>query len=49
MVNVQKPNDKLRICLGPSDLNKATKYHHHHLPITEEMYLSCPMGKFLLN
>ena len=29
MVIVEKPNGKLRICLDLSDLNKATKRHHH--------------------
>ena len=37
MVIVEKPSGKLRICLDPSDLNKATKRHHHHLPTTEEI------------
>ena len=37
MVAVDKPNGKLGICLGLSDLNKATKRHHHHLPTTEEI------------
>ena len=37
MVIVDKPNGKLRICLDSSDLNKATKGHHHLLPTTEEI------------
>ena len=32
---VAKTNGKLRICLDLSDLSKATKRHHHHLPTTE--------------
>ena len=36
MVILEKPNGKLRICLDPSDLNKATK-RHHHLLTTEEI------------
>ena len=45
MVNVKKPNGKLRICLDPSDLNKATKRHHHHLPTTEEILSKLSNGK----
>ena len=37
MVIVEKPNGKLRICLDSSDLNKATKGHHHLLPTIEEI------------
>ena len=45
MVIVKKPNGKLRICLDPSDLNKATKCHHHHLPTTEEILSKLSNGK----
>ena len=45
MVIVDKPNGKLRICLVPSDLNKATKRHHHHLPTTEEILSKLSNGK----
>ena len=40
LVVVEKPNGKLRICLDPKDLNKATKRHHFHLPTTEEILAS---------
>lgn len=29
LVVVEKPNDKLRICLDPRDLNKAIKRQHY--------------------
>ena len=45
MVIVEKPNSKLRICLDPSDLNKANKCHHHHLPTTEEILSKLSNGK----
>ena len=45
MVILKKPNDKLRICLDPSDLNEATKRHHHHLPPTEEILSKLSNGK----
>ena len=45
MVTLKKPNGKLRICLDPSDLNKATKRHHHHLPTTEEILSKLSNGK----
>ena len=46
MVIVEKPNSKLRICLDPSDLNKANKcHHHHHLPTTEEILSKLSNGK----
>ena len=45
MVIVEKPNGKLRICLDPSDLNKATKRHHYHLPTTEEILSKLSNGK----
>ena len=38
MVDVDKPNVKLRICLDLSDLTKGTtKRHHNYLPATEEI------------
>ena len=50
MVIVEKPNGKLRICLNPSDLNKATKRHYHHHTTNDEIVpKSCPMGKCLQN
>ena len=45
MVTVEKPNGKLRICLDPFDLNKATKRHQHHLPTTEEILSKLSNGK----
>ena len=49
MVIVEKPNGKLKICPDPSDLNKATKRHHHHLPTTEQILSKLSNGKVLLN
>ncbi|KAJ8031349.1 hypothetical protein HOLleu_28054 [Holothuria leucospilota] len=37
MVVKEKPNGRLRICLDPSDLNKAVKREHYHLPTVEEI------------
>ena len=45
MVIGEKPNDKLRICLDPSDLDKATKRYHHPLPTSEEILSKLPNGK----
>ena len=45
MVIGEKPNGKLRICLDPYDLNKATKRYHHDLPTTEEILSKLSNGK----
>ena len=45
LVIVKKPNGKLRICLDPSGLHKATKHHHHHPPTTEEILSKLSNGK----
>ena len=37
LVVVEKPNQKLRVCLDPRPLNKAIKREHLHLPTTEEI------------
>lgn len=37
MVVKEKPNGRLRICLDPSDLNKAVKREHYQLPTVEEI------------
>ena len=37
MIIVAKPNGKSKICLGPSNMDKATKHNHHHLPTTEKI------------
>lgn len=34
---VEKPNGKLCICSGPTNLNKAIKREHHIIPSSEEM------------
>ena len=49
LVIVEKPNGQLRICLDPSDLNKATIRHHHHISTTEEILSKLPNGKVLQN
>ena len=36
LVVVEKPNEKLRVCLDPRPLNKAIKREHLHLPTTRE-------------
>ena len=45
VVIVERPNGKLRICLDPSDLNKATKRYHYHLATTEEILSKLSNGK----
>ena len=37
LVILEKPNGKLRICLDPQPLNKATKREYLHLPTAEEI------------
>ena len=37
IVNVQKPNGDLRICLDPKDLNKAIQREHFQLPTLDEI------------
>ena len=37
LVVSKKPNGKLRVCLDPSDLNKATRKPHHRSIATEEV------------
>ena len=45
MVIVEKQNGKLRSFLDPSDLSKATKHNHHHLPTTDEILSKLSNGK----
>ena len=37
MVEVVKPNGKIRICLDPRDLNKAVQRENYHLPTVEDI------------
>lgn len=37
LVVIRKPNGKLRICLDPTNLNKAIKRHHYPMPCIEEI------------
>ena len=46
MVVVKKPNGKLRICLDPTDLNKAIKRPHFPLPTLDEVLPHLKKGKF---
>ena len=45
MVTVQKPNGKLRICIDPRDLNKATLREHYPLRTVEEVISQMPNAK----
>ena len=38
LVIVEKPNEKLRICLNPRSLNQAIKREHLHLPTAEKLF-----------
>ena len=42
MVTVVKPNGKLRICIDPRDLNKATKREHYQMKTIEEIASRMP-------
>ena len=42
LVVVEKPNEKLRVCLDPRPLNKAIKREHLHLPTTREISSQMP-------
>ena len=42
LVMVEKPNGKLRICLGPSALNQVIKQEHLYLPTSEEFFSQMP-------
>ena len=37
LVVVEKPNEKLRICIDPLHLNKALKWSHYPLPVIEDV------------
>ena len=37
LVIVRKPNGDLRICIDPSDLNKAIRRSHYPLPTIEQI------------
>lgn len=37
--------DKIRICLDPTDLNKAVRREHYPLPTVEEVVTQCPDAK----
>lgn len=37
LVIVKKPNGSLRICMDPSDLNKAIQRSHYPLPTIEDI------------
>ena len=38
LVIVEKPNEKLRVCLDRRDLSKAIKRQHYKLPTAEELF-----------
>lgn len=39
---VSTRGDKIRICLDPTDLNKAVRREHYPLPTIEEVVSECP-------
>jgi hypothetical protein len=34
---IVRKGSKLRLCIGPKDLNKALKWSHHPMPMIEEI------------
>ena len=46
LVIVEKPNGKLRICLGSSALNQVIKQEHLHLPTLEEFFFQMPGANY---
>ena len=44
LVAVEKPDNTLRICIDPRDLNKAIKRPHYNLPTTEEILAQMTNG-----
>lgn len=47
LVAVEKPDNTLRICIDPRDLNKAVKRPHYNLPTTEEILARMSNAKYL--
>jgi len=45
MVTVIKPNNKVRICMDPRDLNKAIQREHFPLKTIEEVIVDMPQAK----
>lgn len=45
MVRVIKPNGKIRVCIDPSDLNKAICCEHYPLKTVEEVISQMPNAK----
>ena len=39
-------NDKIRICLDPSDLNKVVKRAHHQMKTVEDIVSNIPNARF---
>ena len=37
-IAVRKPNGSVRVCIDPSDLNKAIQRHHYPLPTIDEVH-----------
>ena len=46
IMTVVKPNGKLRICIDPSDLNKAIKCEHYPMKTVEEIFALMPQAKY---
>ena len=46
LVVVEKPDGKLRICLDPKDLNKATKRPHYQMPTLDDALAKMAGAKF---
>ena len=47
LVIVKKPNGKIRVCLDPRDLNRASKRSHYPLPTIEEVATHLSGPKYL--
>ena len=45
MVNIIKPNGRLRVCIDPHDLNKAIKQEYYPMKTIDEIIMRMPNAK----
>ena len=46
MVVTEKPNNKIRVCLDPRDLNKAILREHYKIPTADEVFSQMHEAKY---
>lgn len=46
LIIVEKPKEKLRICLDPKNLNQAIRHQHYKLSTEEEIFSEKHNAKF---